>query len=94
MSVYPSYYEGWGLPVAESLSFGKVSLASTASSLPEVGGQFADYFSPNSAPELLDLIVKYTNKKNRQDRQQFIKTNYQPVTWPVSLKRLAQTVKP
>jgi len=36
-TVFPSLYEGWGLPVAESLAVGKVCLASNASSIPEVG---------------------------------------------------------
>ncbi|MCI0481492.1 MAG: glycosyltransferase family 4 protein, partial [Candidatus Dadabacteria bacterium] len=39
-TVYPSLYEGWGLPVAESLAYGKFCIASSASSLPEVGGRF------------------------------------------------------
>ncbi|HEY9657884.1 MAG TPA: glycosyltransferase family 1 protein, partial [Allocoleopsis sp.] len=41
-TVFPSFYEGWGLPVAESLNYGKVTLASNTSSMPEIGGKFAD----------------------------------------------------
>ena len=36
--VYPSLYEGWGLPVAEALVHGKAILCSNRGSLPEVGG--------------------------------------------------------
>jgi len=36
-TVYPSLSEGWGLPVGESLAYGKFCIASSASSLPEVG---------------------------------------------------------
>ncbi|MHB8283840.1 MAG: glycosyltransferase [Caulobacteraceae bacterium] len=39
-TLYPSNYEGWGLPVTESLCYGKVPLVSDSSSLPEAGGAF------------------------------------------------------
>lgn len=45
-TVYPSLYEGWGLPVAESLSCGKFCLASSAASIPEVGGDLIEYLNP------------------------------------------------
>ena len=43
-TVYPSRYEGWGLPVSESLAFGKVAIVADNSSLPEAGGDLAVYF--------------------------------------------------
>lgn len=43
-TLYPSTYEGWGLPVTESLSWGKAVLLSDASSLPEAGGDLGVYF--------------------------------------------------
>lgn len=45
-SAYPSLYEGWGLPVGESLWFDTPCLASNATSIPEVGGDLARYYSP------------------------------------------------
>lgn len=45
-TVYPSLYEGWGLPVGESLWHGKICAASYCSSMPEVGGYDCDYFDP------------------------------------------------
>lgn len=36
-SIFPSLYEGWGLPILESLSFGKYCLAADNTSLPEAG---------------------------------------------------------
>jgi glycosyltransferase involved in cell wall biosynthesis len=46
-TVYPSLYEGWGLPVGESLWFDTPCLASSATSVPEVGGDLAVYTSPH-----------------------------------------------
>jgi glycosyltransferase involved in cell wall biosynthesis len=42
--VLPSLYEGFGMPVLEAMWFGKPVAASTAGSLPEVGGDAAIYF--------------------------------------------------
>ena len=47
-TIYPSRYEGWGLPVSEALGHGKVPLVSRASSLPEAGGELAEYFDLDS----------------------------------------------
>jgi glycosyltransferase involved in cell wall biosynthesis len=43
---YPSLVEGWGLPVGEAAWFGKYSIASSSSSLPEVCGELVDYVDP------------------------------------------------
>ena len=42
--VFPSMYEGFGLPVIEAMNFGKPVFLSTFSSLPEVGGKYALYW--------------------------------------------------
>lgn len=46
--VYPSIYEGFGMPIAESMAVGAPIIASNSSSLPEVGGDVVKYFDPNS----------------------------------------------
>lgn len=79
--IFPSIYESYGLPLVEALSSGKVSLASKNGSLPEVGGEYADYFSPFSADELLELIVKYRDPATRLKREQLIKRKYRHLTW-------------
>ncbi len=45
--VYPSLYEGFGLPVIEALSLGKAVIASTGGALPETVGRFAPCLDPN-----------------------------------------------
>ena len=50
-TVMPSFAEGWGLAVGESLSFGKPCIAAEGSALPEVGGDLVTYADPGSVPE-------------------------------------------
>jgi len=61
-SIYPSFYEGWGLPLAEAAHYGKVCLASDSSSIPEVLGSDAVYFSPFDSQECLQKIVTYSKE--------------------------------
>jgi glycosyltransferase involved in cell wall biosynthesis len=51
-TLYPSLFEGFGLPVLESLSAGTPCIASFSSSIPEVGGDCCTYFDPLSASDL------------------------------------------
>lgn len=55
-TVFPSREEGWGIPIGESLWFGKPVLCASVSSMPEVGGGFADYFDPSDPDGLLNGI--------------------------------------
>lgn len=50
--VYPSLYEGFGLPLLEAMHYGCPVTASRVASLPEIGGQAAAYFDPSSADDL------------------------------------------
>ena len=58
-TLYPSFYEGWGLPVTESLDFGKVCIASDTTSLPEAGEGLAIHLDPTNreqwAAQILEL---------------------------------------
>jgi glycosyltransferase involved in cell wall biosynthesis len=54
--VVPSLYEGFGLPVIEAMSRGKVVVAAATSSLPEVGGDAALYADP-ADPEALSRAL-------------------------------------
>jgi glycosyltransferase involved in cell wall biosynthesis len=62
-TVYPSNYEGWGLPIAESLAYGKTCISTRTSSIPEIAGDRIRYFSPNSPDELLELLRTYSTNK-------------------------------
>ena len=50
--IFPSRYEGFGLPLLEAMSFGTPILSSNAASLPEVGGNVPIYFDPSDPVDL------------------------------------------
>ena len=56
--LYPSLYEGFGLPVLEAMACGAPVLCSSTSSLPEAGGDAALYFDPTKADEMGELLVR------------------------------------
>lgn len=89
-SVYPSFYEGWGLPVAEALANGKMCIASQASSIPEIGGDLIDYFSPYNAQECLDLIVKYLDPVLLKQKETQIQKQYVPTSWSDTSKEVIE----
>ena len=65
--VFPSIYEGFGLPVVEAMSCGTPCLLSNTSSLPEVGGDAALYFNPMEAKEIADSMIKIVSDDKLRD---------------------------
>ncbi|MDF0545478.1 glycosyltransferase [Sphingobium sp. H39-3-25] len=81
-TLYPSNYEGWGLPVTESLCQGKVPLLSDASSLPEAGGAFAHYFEAGSTPRLTKALEQLIfDGSFRTDKEALIRKDFLPRRW-------------
>lgn len=58
-TVYPSRYEGWGLPVSEALAFEKVTIAASNSSLPEAGGDLAIYVETDDQAGLVRAVEEF-----------------------------------
>jgi glycosyltransferase involved in cell wall biosynthesis len=56
--VYPSLYEGFGMPVLEAIACGTPVVTSTVSSLPEVAGDAAALINPYSVDELANGISR------------------------------------
>ncbi len=86
-SIYPSHYEGWGLPVAESLVHGVPSIASNTSSIPEIAGDLIQYFSPNSTDECLAAIQHLLKKDNLKDAKQKA-GRYHSMSWDETFEQI------
>jgi glycosyltransferase involved in cell wall biosynthesis len=57
-TVFPSKYEGWGLPIGESMWYGKFCVTSNISSIPEVAGDLVDYFDPNDPEDMAKTLQR------------------------------------
>ncbi len=55
-AIYPSLYEGFGIPALEAMSNAKALLTSNTSSLPEIANGYAHMVNPNNADEIADGI--------------------------------------
>jgi glycosyltransferase involved in cell wall biosynthesis len=65
--VFPSLYEGFGIPVLEAFSSGCPVAASNCSSFPEVGGDAIKYFDPRSSHSIQEVILDIVHNEAIQD---------------------------
>ena len=65
--IFPSLYEGFGIPVLEAFACNTPCLLSNGGSLPEVGGDAALYFDPQNADEIEQSLKKILNNKTLRD---------------------------
>ena len=78
--IFPSLYEGFGMPVLEAMAHGKPVLCSAATSLPEIAGDAALFFDPNKPDDIKNAIERLLNnpelaqrlaRKGRERARQF-----------------------
>ena len=92
-TVYASLYEGWGLPVTESLCHGKTCLTANHSSLPEAGDRFADYYEANSLTSFIEQAQRLIlDSDYLQSREQLIATAFKPRRWEEVLTGLVDGI--
>ncbi len=90
-TVYPSLYEGWGLPVAEALLFGKAVITTKRGSLPEVGGDLADYVDPWDVSGWAEILEKYVRHPQLlAAKEQRIRSSYTPSCWGDAAQTVAE----
>ncbi|MDZ8033952.1 glycosyltransferase [Nostoc sp. DedSLP04] len=83
--VFPSFYEGFGLPLLEAISCGAPSIASNTSSLPEILGSDELLFDPYSPSDMAAIMQKVLSDENLRTKisedalQQSAKFSWQSV---------------
>ena len=93
-TVFPSFEEGWGLPIGESLIFGRPCIATNTSSAPEVAGDFVDYADPFNISEGYAKVVRFIDDKAyREQRAANIRENFRPRSWNDVAADLVETVQ-
>lgn len=93
--VFPSLYEGFGLPVLEAQQCGVSVLTSRSSSLPEVAGNGAIFVDPLDVDALADGLADIDTKEDL--RREIIVAGYENVkrfSWTMAARRLLAVVRP
>ncbi|MGX7709203.1 glycosyltransferase family 4 protein [Methylobacterium sp. Gmos1] len=80
-TIFPSFVEGWGLPITESLIHGKVCIAGNGGAQTEAGGDLAIYVDPRDYQGLYRQVRDLLNSELRSEIENRIKQNYVPHTW-------------
>ena len=81
-TLYPSLYEGWGLPVVESLAFGKFCLCSNTGSLMEAGSGFSEYLDPWDVNAWADRVRYFIdNPQEIQERNRKVALLFTAQSW-------------
>lgn len=91
-TVYPSFYEGWGLPIAESIAYNKPCISSNTSSMTEIAGDLIDYFDPASSDECLAAISRMLNSDYRAKATKKL-AHYTPTTWNDTYQQVDNSMK-
>lgn len=82
LAVYPTLYEGFGLPLLEHMASGQVVASSSSSSLYEVGGEAAVYFDPTNIEEMTAVILRLlTNRDEYEHQRQLGFENVKRFSW-------------
>ena len=91
-TLYPSLYEGWGLPIAESLNFNKPCIASSNSSMKEIS-PLVDYCDPFNIKQWSEKIKSYVeNPSLREKKCKEIKLTYNKTLWSDTANSIFNTL--
>ena len=66
--VYPSLYEGFGIPPLEAMACGAVVIAANSSSIPEVVGDAGILFEPKAIEDLADILLELLDSPSQRER--------------------------
>jgi glycosyltransferase involved in cell wall biosynthesis len=92
--VFPSFWEGYGIPVAEALGYGKPCISSDAGSLSEIGGDLVVRIDPKDTIRWAEAIAHYMGSAGElEDWSRRIRAEHQPVTWDASAQHFFGTIK-
>jgi len=91
--VYPSLYEGYGLPVVEAFSYGKAVIASTGGAIPEVAGEFSPCLDPKDEESWYRTLRGWIeNPSLRAPYEDAIRTRYRHTSWNEASAKLYELI--
>jgi glycosyltransferase involved in cell wall biosynthesis len=84
-TVYPSLYEGWGLPIAESLCYGKLCIASDTSSMLEIAPGLVKHAHPLRLDQWVNAIREFAdNPEKLKQATDVVRLGYKRTGWEVT----------
>ena len=92
--VFPSFYEGWGMPPLEAMACGTPVITSNTSSLPEVVGDTALMIDPNRPEELTNAMKQVLS--DEELRQEMIRQGFKQAkrfSWEKSARKLLTVIR-
>jgi glycosyltransferase involved in cell wall biosynthesis len=93
-NLYPSLFEGFGLPVLEGMQFGAATIASESTSIPEVTGEAAIVLPPQDVESWAKAMYRLaTDQQNRDRLSQIAKVRAGHFEWKQSAKALLELYK-
>jgi alpha-1,3-rhamnosyl/mannosyltransferase len=91
---YVSFYEGFGMPIAEAMAAGTAVVTSNCTSMPEVAGEFAELVDPHDIESIRDGLDKLlSNPQLRLSRSKEGKEWAQQWNWRHSALSLMNSFK-
>lgn len=90
--IFPSIYEGFGIPPLEAMAVGTMTISSDAASLPEVLGKAAAYFSPYDKEGLKERIRQGIRQQCEDITVEEIRRRIRLFQWRRSAKRIAERI--
>ncbi len=85
---FPSYIEGYGLPIIESMVRGVPVIAADTPINMEVGGEYALYFGQDKPEELVNMVAELVLKPETYQTAKEKLKNFIPPTWEETAKRI------
>lgn len=92
--VFPSLYEGFGMPALEAFSYGCPAIISNTSSMPEVGGEAAVYIIPDNPEDITKKISDVIY--NEELKQRMIEMGYEQLdmfSWDKTVTKTVECYK-
>ncbi len=90
--LYPSLFEGFGLPIIEAFKWKIPVITANNSSLPEVGGDAAVYCDANSPQSIADAMIKVENESTRQLLIANTQAQIEKFNWNHSAKTVMEVI--
>lgn len=92
-TIVPSLFEGYGLPLGESLALGKPCLAASGTALPEAGGDLCRYFDPEDVGDAKRAVAALLDTPGAIEAWQAdIGARYRPRDWSAAAAGILELV--